>query len=312
MTFQFEMRNLNDMPVAPLFSFRFSTDTRDLVSSVQKWGIINPIHIYKSNSAEFVLDGWQRLEFLRQNKSSHPVGVMVHDGHQLSESDAFLVFIELNVAQAEFNLIEKAMIAKKAQDLFLGKSWPKILVSALEIPFQPNVLKDYRSLLKLPHFIQKYLVNNNLPLHVAVKFLNFNLEDVERLAHQLFVYPLNQNKLSEVLDLLQDLSRKESRPANQIFAEILAQISGSGLSHQKEKIIREALKKRRNPRFEAQLESFLQKTQTMPLNTQTSVVPAPYFEDDYVEVKSRIYNQNDIQNLIQVLTHKAWGDIFEN
>ena len=307
---QLALHVLAELPLDPLFMVRFHADCRDLQSSLQKWGLLNPIHVYQTPEQRFVLDGWQRVVFLRQQNFEGELPVIVHQSHDITMADAFLLFIDLNVALRPFNIVEKALLLKKAQDLFAGKAWPKSLVTALAVPFQPGPLKDYRDLLKLPQFVLKYAVNNGTPLHVVLKFLDFAPDDIEKLANQLFVYPFNQNKLSEILDLLQDLSRREGVLASQIFQDVLTQISGAGLAQQKEKLIRETLKKRKNPRYEAQMHQFLQKTKNMVLGGQTSVAPAPFFEDDYVEVTSRIYNQSDIENLIQVLTHQAWGDIF--
>ncbi len=302
---------LADLPMKALFAVRFYADCRELQSSLQKWGVLSPIHVFDNAGQRFILDGWQRVDFLRQQNFLGQVPVIVHQADVVSMTDAFLIFIELNVALRPFNIVEKAMLIKKAQELFLGQAWPKSLVTALGVPFQPGPLKEYRDLLKLPQFVLKYAVHNATPLHVVLKFLDFAPDDIEKLANQLFVYPFNQNKLSEILDLLQDLSRRECVPASQIFQDVLSEISGSGLAQQKEKLIRETLKKRKNPRFEAQMQHFLQKTKNMPLGAQTSVAPAPFFEDDYVEVKSRVYNQDDIKSLIQVLTHQAWDEIFE-
>lgn len=310
---QLEVSLLAHLPIEPLFNVRFQADCRELQSSLQKWGVLNPIHVYvREDGTRFILDGWQRVQFLKQNQSVESLAVILHHENVLPIADAFLIYMDLNVALRPFNLIEKALLIKKAQDLFLGKPWPKALVTGLGVAFQPAPMKEYRDLLKLPEFVQKYIVNNGIALHVALKFLDFEANDMVKLANQLFVYPLNQNKLGEILDLLQDLSRRESVPASQVFQDVLTQISGAGLAQQKEKLIRETLKKRKNPRFEEQMQHFLQKTKHIPIGAQTSVAPAPFFEDDYVEVKSRIYNHSDIQNLIQVLTHQAWGDIFDN
>lgn len=307
---RYEILTLKDIPKSPLFKNRYHSDTRDLQSSIQTKGVLHPPYLYQSKDGLKVVDGLFRIEYAIQNGLDE-LGCFVIDEADVALGDVFLFFLELNRWSRKFNDVEKALLIQQSHDVYRGSMIPKAFWTLIDVPQKIKLIQQYRDLLKFPDFILKYAVNNQIPLKVLLLFQNFSDKDAEKLAHQLFVYPLNQNKLSEILTLISDLSRREKMPGSEIFNDVLASLKKGMALPEKEKRIRDALKKRKNPNFEQQLEDFKSKAEALPLEGQASLQPAPYFEDDYVEMNVKLYNQDDIQNLIKALQHRAWHDILK-
>lgn len=306
---KFELKKL--ATVKPLFDLRFFSDVKPLQSSVQIFGVLKPPYLYRAKDDIFVVDGYYRLKFAKQ-KGYSQIGCYFSEEDDISSDQLFLRYIELNRWSRNFNLVEKALLIKKAHQVFQGKAIPKAFWSMVDVPQKIHVIQNYKNLLKLPEFILKYMVNNNLSLKTGLSFLKFSKEEAEKLATQLFVYPLNQNKLIEILELLYDLKKREERSAVEILGDVLQRLSGEIRSpHQKEQYLREELKRRKNPHYEQQMASFQQKVKRIPLHPEISLNPAPFFEDDYVEVRTKIYTQEDIQKLIHALNHQGWEDLLK-
>ncbi|MBF0105912.1 MAG: hypothetical protein HQM16_11360 [Deltaproteobacteria bacterium] len=71
-------------------------------------------------------------------------------------------------------------------------------------------------------------------------------------------------------------------------------------------MLRRLLQERRNPHYESRLKAFEAKIKDLSLNANTRVSPAPFFEEDYVEISSKISTPQDIADLINILKDDHW------
>lgn len=294
-----------------LFPIRFGGDHRQLLSSVQTHGILYPPKLYQYREKLWVLDGLDRI------KAAQECGFSSFHSEVLSESDlsydkAFLLALELNKWSRSFNLVEKAQLLKEAYQIFAGQNIPRSFWHTVGISHNIRAIQQHKELLKLPEMIKKYAVNNNTPLATILGFLRFKPDEVEKVASQLFQLPLNQNKLSEVLSLLLEISIREDKSVLSILESIWPQLEVEFSPHQKEQALRSVLQQRRNPSYEKKLSEFQQKVEKLPLDkSKTRINPAPFFEDDYIDVSTRFASQEDVNNFINVLKDPTWVEILK-
>ncbi len=293
----------------PLFGWRFLSPlpADGLTPALQKWGVLHPVLLYQKPEGIFVLDGIRRLD-LAQNLGLPEIPVRVFCSTDLPIAAAFLLSIQLN-AVSGFNEVEKALILQTAQEIFATQNFPDELWRGLGLGQHQR--QDYQDLLRLPPLLRQNLVSQNWPLRVALKFLDFGPDDQNQLAQTLLPWPLNANKLGEILDLLQDLKRREHASASRILQDVLAQLPVSGAPEQKEKQLREQLRQRKNPHYDRQMREFSQTIKPLTAQPHTQIAPTPFFEDDAVEIKSRLLNQNDRRRLIELLQNPAWEKILK-
>lgn len=299
---------IDTLPTEASFPSRFGGDARPLASSIQAYGILHPPRIYLSGERASVLDGLERIRIARE-AGHKSIPCYFYDETQLSHANAFLMCLELNRLSRHFNLVEKALLLKTAHQVFLDHAIPKAFWHAVEIPHNIRALQQFRDLLHLPAAVQRYVVNNAIPLPTALSFLRFAPAEIDRLAAQIFMLPLNQNKLAEVLSLLSDVSKAEEISALAVLDTILPELELEFSPVHKEQKLRRLLQQRRNPHYERKLSEFESRVKQLPLNDKTKVRPAPYFEDDYVEVTTRFYSQEDMDAFIESLKDASWRTV---
>lgn len=310
------MQILKDIEVHTLtmgryFPTRFGGDSRQLQSSVQTYGILHPPRLFHDGNRFLILDGFERIKIARE-MGVKELPCYVYDKKHLSKQNAFLLCIELNRLGRPFNLVEKAQLLKVAYQIFSNANIPKAFWTLIEIPHNIHSIQQFKNLLKLPVAVQKYAINNNTSLATILTFLKFKAEEVEKLAAQLFTLPLNQNKLSEILNLLLDISKREDKSPQAILDDMLPALELEFSPNQKEQKLRQLLQQRRNPRYEKQLANFEVLVKNLPINDKTRVQPAPFFEDDYVEVTTKLRSQEDIKKFISALQDASWMNLLKN
>lgn len=302
---------VSTIPIEPSFPTRFAGDSRQLLSSIQSYGILHSPRLYISGGKTRVLDGVERV------KAAREIGLKrmlchVYTEANLSHQNAFLLCLELNRLSRAFNIVEKALLVKTAHEVFIGATIPKSFWNTVGVQHNIRAVQHYRDLLKLPPSVQKYAVNNDTPLATVLGFLHFKPSEIEKLASQLFILPLNQNKLSEILSLLLDISKKEEKGALPILESLMPELELEFSPNHKEQKLRRLLQQRRNPNYEKRLEEFEARVKKLPVNDKTKVRPAPFFEDDYVEVTTKFHSQEDVNDFISSLKDKSWTTIIKD
>lgn len=294
----------------PLFKTRFSRDDRPLQSSIQNFGLLNPPRLLNANGKLQVIDGQARIESMRHMGQSQ-IDCIIYDEKQLDRQQTFIMCLELNHWDRDFNLVEKAFCLKTAEELFGMKKMPNTFFHCVGMKQNIRTIHQYQELLKLPELVQKYTVNNKIAISVILGFLRFPKEDVEKTASQIFILPINQNRLAEILGLLLDISKREGRKPSVILNKALAEVEQEIHAVKKEQLLRQILNRRRNPLYEARLSDFVETVKSLHLNPITKVTSSPFFEDDSIEVHTKLTSQEELDAFIQTLQHKKWKDLFE-
>lgn len=296
---------------SPFFSTRFCRDDRVLQSSISTHGQLNPLWLIKKRDELLVLDGSTRLEILK-GQGATQVSARVFEENILSDADAFLLCLELNRLSRTFNLVEKALFVRQAHELYGGLNIPKMFWEIIDV--KPNIksIHQYKELLKLPSVVLKFAVHNDISLTIILGFLRMPAKEIDKIAAQLFMLPLNQNKLAEILGLLIDTAKREEKSPFVILEETLNLAKSDGNPNLKEQLLRRFLHQRRNPQYETKLSDFEARVKELKLNDGVTVSPAPYFENDYVEVNTRISNLTELERLISDLKKDNWRQILKS
>lgn len=291
---------------------RFHRDDRPLYSSIQNYGVLSPLHLVMDGEKFLILDGCARFNILRE-MNREQVPCFIYDKKNLDRAQSFLLYLELNHWNREFNLVEKALCLSLAENFF-GESAkiPHSFWEMIGIKKDIQSIHQYRDVLKLPEMVQRYAINHDLPLTVALSFLKFPKGEVEKLASILFVLPLNQNKLSEVLGFLFDISKREQMSPVKIIEECLSGLESREGALQRAEKLRQILHDRRNPQYQSHLQVFQSRVKKLPVNKKTRVLPAPFFEDDYVEINAKVYSQKDLKELESLVKDKNWEELLKS
>lgn len=292
----------------PLFPLHFESDSRQLKTSLSTYGLLQPLVLFRTDEGLCVLDGWERLSLLKQ-AGQQDILARIHEPEDLDQAQAFLLYLELNHWHRPFNIVEKSQALKTAHTVFQGKSIPAVFWEVTEIPHNVRTAQQYRDFLQLPPVLHRFAVNNRMPLSTMLLFLRFKSHEIEALAELLCRLPLNPNRLTEILSLLIDLSRRDQRSALDVLQEVLPRLDLEKSPQQKEQVLRQILHKKRNPNYEARLKEFETVVKRLSLNEKTKVEPSPFFETDHVEVHTQFSSSADIELFLKLLQHPGWSDV---
>lgn len=294
-----------------LFDLRFNRDDRPIQSSIQNFGLLSPPYLYRKEGQLFILDGLARVAWFRES-GELKIPCHVIDETDMDAKESFLLCLELNHWCRQLNVVERARSLKKAQQIFGGLKVPKRFWQRVGIRENIRIIHQHKELLKLPDLVLKFTVNNNISLSIILGFLRFPKDQIEAIARHLFILPLNQNKLAEILGSLLDISKREEIMPLDLLEEVLSEVPEDLSAVQREQRLRQAFLSRRNPIYESQLSAFDDKLSGIPMGKETKVSPAPYFEDDYLEINAKVHSLEDLRELADSLTDEGWQKLFES
>lgn len=308
MSFKLQKISIQTIIKAPLFNFRYHGDDSKLVASIQKHGVLCPPHLLERGDGYHIIDGARRVE-LSQKNTTADLFCLVYDKYAVDEKMAFLLCLELNLCQRPFNLIEKARCMQIATDLFGDCDMPAVIwdvVGARSL----KVCKQYALFHTLPLSVQRYAVENNFPLGIVLGLCQIPQDEIESVALHFMSLHLNQNKFSESVELVGEISKREGVTPLKVVEDTMKKASAD-LQGQPGQIFLNLLRQRRMPLYHEKLESFESLVRKLPINQYTRVSPAPFFEEGYVDVSTRIYSKKDLDELANLFQSESWLELIE-
>lgn len=304
------LQNIFPQDIQPslVFPTRFFPSSGDLKHSIKEFGILRPVCVFKTEKELCVLDGGERLKIAREeNFSEIPCAVL--EGTSLKE--AFFLSLEFNRWDRSFNLIEKALLLAEAHQIFEGDI-PERFWDLIDLAFRPQLFQQCREILALPQVIKENIATCNLPLATTLQFFLFPQKHREELGKRLFRLPMNANRLSEILEWLHDISLREGVDVLDLWDQVFSKIFGKDPLQKQEQSFREVLQKRKNPHYSEKLKAFQKFVSPLPFDhKKTRFAPAPFFEDDFVEVTTRFFSVEDVSSFCKTLQGGAWEEFFK-
>jgi hypothetical protein len=210
--------------------------------------------------------------------------VTAHLSRPGSDLALFSLCLAENLGTRPLNLVEKSLALDRLVYQF-GLSQEDVAqhhLPTLGLGTDPETLDLYLTLASLEDDIKESLVKDRIPIAVARRLTG--LEPADRLAfHGLIVnLVLGKNLQPQILTLLVDIARIEKSSLSQLLEE--EEIHG--LVHDRTLQapvragrVREALYRRRYPRYSQAVEQFRTLKKKLRLPARVSLMPPPYFED---------------------------------
>ena len=173
-------------------------------------------------------------------------------------------------------------------------------------------MEKEKTMLKLSDEVLSFISRRDFPLPVARKFLSFPQADRNDLVILLDDLILNQNKLAEVLDALNDISKRDGLRVIEILQTCLKEIPANLDPPSRTQKVREFLAMQRRPRLEKKKQEFETLVRALKLPPHAQLNSAPFFEDAFVELKVRLSSEKDIQGLQNSFKNsESWERIFK-
>jgi len=296
------------------FRISYYFDLEKLVTSIREIGLLNPPLVTRRNGRFILVSGWKRV-MVCLNLSLSPIPVLVVQGK--GELETFLIAFYENLATGEFSLVEKAEIIARLEKF--SEDEKKIVrhyLPLLDIPPTLSHLDSYLAFSQFEPELKKFIHEKNLPFSLAELFSEFSTSERKRLLP--LVLPLSQNKMTEFLESLKEISRRDELPVRRILAskEVKDILGSRRLSSlQKADRIRLVLRKKRYPNLSSWEESFDSLRKKMRWPREITLSPTPYFEEKRLSVDFNFENQEEFKasllKLEELASKREFSELFK-
>ena len=263
--------------------FRISTaqNNDDLVRSMSRLGLINPLLVLPENDMFIILSGFRRIEaaqalgWTKIRASVLPPDTPKTDCVRLSISD--------NSFQRTLNLIEISRALALLNDVFANPETIMEEAQWLGLPNGIKYLKKIEPLCRMPEAVQKGILSDSIALSTAWQLSK--MPENEAIAFGEIFHGLNcsLNKQREIITLVTEISILENKsictvlsesPVNEILSD--ADIDKNTRTRR----LRSTLRKRRYPNIAATEKAFWGGIEKLGFSERFRLTPPQDFEGD--------------------------------
>lgn len=163
----------------------------------------------------------------------------------------------------------------------------------------------------LPKNIETYLMVGGLTSLLTKRILRIPEEDRAEVFDALSCLKPNQNKWVQILDWLYDISRRDGLTVKKVLIDSLLPLEGFNNPHERLDALRDRLEGIRFPEYRKQMEAFEGVVAKLDLPRTIQMTPSPYFEDNSVEIRCHLSNDQQRRELIEALSRDEWKSLFE-
>ena len=211
----FNMKTIQKIPLEQIdlldetFSVNFMPDLRRLRSSIEEIGLIQPVLLKKKLNGYQIISGFRRISVMKELAKSE-IESRVFEEKETDEFRLFFLSLHENLTTRGFNAVEKAIALDKLIDRFQIDP-PMVIKNFLpSLALEPNekILNTYLSLARMEDEIKQYVLREEVSRSNIRRLSGLTSDD--RIAFLSLASPLKlgENRLREILTLLEEISRR--------------------------------------------------------------------------------------------------------
>lgn len=263
------------------FSINFRPDLERLRSSIEKVGLIQPVLLRRRAGGYQIVCGFRRLSILNGLGESEVSAIILKEDKD--DLQLFEISIQENLTTRGFNPVEKAMVVDKLIHRFRIEPTRVIQTYLPLLSLEPNekILNTYLSLAQMEDEVKEYVLKEEVSRSNIRKLSTFSKEDRKVLIPFLSSLRLGENRLREILSLLEEISRRDQIRVEEIIhrPELQSILSHQGLTpSQKTEQVKKTLLGLRYPRLNDLEKTFEKERKGLNLPPNLSLSHPPYFE----------------------------------
>jgi len=297
------------------YSVNFLPDLQRLRSSIEAVGLIQPVLLRKKLGGYQIICGFRRISVMKELGKSE-VESQVFEEKEMDDVRLFSLSLHENLATRGFNAVEKAMALDKLIHRF--QMDPDVVVKTFlpSLSLEPNekILNTYLALAQMEDEIKTYVVNEEVS-RSNIRRLSA-LTSGDRMAVLSLIAPLKlgENRLRELLTLLEEISRRNQSTAKEMIRqpEIQAILSQKELTpSQKAERVKKVLTDLRYPKLNQLEKEFEKKRKALNLPHPISLHHSPFFEGRELRVEFQFETMEEYQTILKSLSNLTGKKEFE-
>jgi ParB family transcriptional regulator, chromosome partitioning protein len=288
------------------FSVNFMPDLQRLRSSIEEVGLIQPVLLREKGDRYQIVCGFRRISVYHELKGSE-IEARVFAEKEMNDLQLFSLSLHDNVMTRGFNTVEKALALDKLIHYFQIEP-PDVIKTFL--PFfslEPHdkILKTYLSLAGMEDKVRSYVLKEEVSRFNIRILSHFSSEDRMALLPLFDSMKLGENRLREVLTLLEEISQRSQTSIREIVhrPEIELIVSQKELTPaQKTERLKKILLDLRYPRMHQMEKRFEKKREELNLRSGLSLHHPPFFEGKGLRIEFRFDTMEEYQSILSSLS----------
>jgi len=287
------------------FSLNFMVHLERLRSSMKKVGLIQPVLVREKHSRYQIVCGFRRGSVCQELGWNEIEARVIHQG----EDDLRLFSMSLhdNLTTRGFNSVEVAIALDKLVHHF--RMDPPVVIETFlplfSLETSEKILNTYLSLVSMEDEMKRYIVQEEVSRSNIRRLASMTSEDRMATLSLLSALKLGENRLREVLTLLEETAQRDRRTVREIIAlrEIQATLSHQNLTpSQRTEKVKKALLTLRYPRLSQLQETFETKRKGLNLPSGLSLQHPAFFEAKGVKIELQCETLEEYQSLVSSLS----------
>jgi ParB family chromosome partitioning protein len=297
------------------FSVNYLPDLKNLRSSIEEIGIIQPVLIRKRSDGHQIICGFRRISVMKE-LGKPEIESRVFEEKEMDEFQLFSLSLHENLTTRGFNTVEKAIALDKLIHYF--QTDPAAVIKTF-LPFfslEPNekILNTYLSLAQMEDEIKTYVLKEEVSRTNIRKLSALTPDDRMAILSLISRLKLGENRLREVLTLLEEISRRNQCKEKDIVqrSEIQTILSQKELTpSQKTERVKKVLTDLRYPRLNQLEKEFEKKRRDLDLPFNISLHHPPFFEGKGLKIEFQFETTDEYQAILKSLSSLSDKKEFE-
>lgn len=307
---------LKDIDIADeTFSVNFMPDLQGLLSSIKECGLIQPVLLRKKKDKFQIVCGFRRVSALME--LGHPeIESRIFEEKERNELELFFISLHENLTARGLNTIEKAIALYKLVHHFRIDIIDVIKKFLPLFSLEPNekILNTYIFLARMEDEVKKYVLKESVS-RSNIRILSvFESEDRRVLIPFLSSLKLGENRLREMLTLLDEISRRNRMKVREMVSrpEIQAIFSQKELtSSQKTERMKKVLMNLRYPRMSQAEKRFDRSRRKLNLPSKVFLRHPQHFEGKDLRVEFQFQTMEEYRTIVSSLSQLGEKEEFK-
>lgn len=298
------------------FSVNYLPDLQKLRSSIEKVGLIQPVILRKKSGGYQIVCGFRRISIMKELGKSE-IESKVFEEKEMDEFQFFSLSLHENLTTRGFNTVEKAIALDKLIHRFQIN--PYILLQTFLPLFllEPNekILNTFLSLAQMEEETKAYVLREEVSRSNIRKFATLDPDDRIAILSLISPLKLGENRLREILTLLEEISRRNQNRVREIVQrpEIQAVLSQKELTpSQKTERVKKILVDLRYPKMHQLEEEFEKKKKGLNLPSSVTLHHQPFFEGRGLRVQFQFETMEEYQAVLSALSLLSGREEFQD
>ena len=292
-------------PLDETFSVNFMAHLEKLRSSIEKVGLIQPIGVREKHSRYQIVSGFRRVSVCQELGWNEIEARVIPKGED--DLSVFSMSLHDNLTTRGFNSVEVAIALDKLVSRFRIDR-PLVIETFLplfSLETSEKILNTYLSLVSMEDGMKRYIVREEVSRSNIRRLASMTSEDRIATLSLLSALKLGENRLREVLTLLEETVQRDHRTVSEIIAlrEIQTVLSHQDLTpSQRAEKVKKVLLNLRYPKLHQLQETFETKRKELNLPAGLSLQPPAFFEARGMKIELQFETLEEYQSLVSSLS----------